>query len=411
MTGHGGTPVSFKADDALQDAFLSLHLPRRDILLPLVDYKADFPPMMDSRDPVLDRDFSSHLARIDITHPHVLRASEPNFGGGGGGGGFATKGVLTSWPIPDDREIRITQDFFGTYIPYACDGSHRALDLTYSDGSHSSSTPILAAGPGRVSRADPWCCEECGPCIEITHQIPPLPSQNTFITRYLHLDRLTVSEGDVVVAGETIGYMGDRGAEPGAMHLHFAVWLGATCDSARNPCGELPAPANGTNPECVGATVAELICSLFGNAIAVAGDDPLVTDSDGLTLRRVDAALAIARFESTGSSCAFNEAAQNCITRGGGTLSPVGLFQVQNPTHIANDVGAGNISLASVITNDPNCPGIEVAQDYKVAYNNILSAIRISSRGANFGPWASWTERNPATGELYYRECLGRGCP
>ncbi|KKK63562.1 hypothetical protein LCGC14_2993030, partial [marine sediment metagenome] len=87
MTGSGGTPVSFKADDTLQDAFLSLHLPRRDILLPLVDYKADFPPMMDSRDPVLDRDFSSHLARIDITHPHVLRASEPNFGGGGGGGG------------------------------------------------------------------------------------------------------------------------------------------------------------------------------------------------------------------------------------------------------------------------------------------------------------------------------------
>ena len=408
LTGHGGTPVTFEADEALTSEFLALHLPNRDILLPLVDHKADFPPMLDSEDGLLNRDFSNHLARIDITHPSVLRSKESPFGGRTGAGrGFATKGVLTRWPIPDDREILITQDFFGTYKRYDC-GPHRALDLQYTDGSQSTSTPILAAGSGVVRFIS---CEECGShSIEIIHEIPPLPSENTFITRYLHLDRRAVLDGAVVAAGDTIGFMGDRGS-PGALHLHFAINMDGTCSTAQNPCDELPAPANGTSPECIGATVEELICTLFGAAIAAAGADPLVTDPRGFTLRRVDAALAIARFESTGGSCSFNELAQNCITIGGQAFSHVGLFQIQNPTHIANDIGAGNISQTSVVTNDPNCPGIEVAQDYKIARNNILAAIRISSTGSNFGPWASWTETNPATGELYYKECLGGGCP
>ncbi|KKM64611.1 hypothetical protein LCGC14_1499630, partial [marine sediment metagenome] len=407
LDGHGATPINFEADEALTSEFLALHIPDRDILLPLVDNKADFPPMMDSIDPELNRDFSSHLARIDITHPSVLRAAEGNFGGRSGAGrGYATKGVLTSWPLPDDREILITQDFFGTFKHYDC-GSHRALDLVYTDGSASRSTPILAAGPGVVAHK---FCEECGPYIEITHEIPPLPSNNTFVTRYLHLDRRTVLDGAVVAAGDTIGFMGDRGS-PGALHLHFAINMDGTCNTAQNPCDELPAPASGTSPDCIGATVAELICTLFGAAVAASGESPLITDPDGFTLRKVDAALAIARFESAGGSCGFNELAQNCITIGGQTFSHVGLFQIQNPTHIANDAGAGNISLASVVTDDPNCPGIEVAQDYKIARNNILAAIRISNTGSNFGPWASWTETNPATGELYYKECLGGGCP
>ena len=408
LEGSGGTPVTFEADESLTDEFLALHIPNRDILLPLVDHKADFPPMLDSEDGLLDRDFSNHLARIDITHPTVLRAKESAFGGRTGRGrGFATKGVLTSWPISDDREIRITQDFFGTYKTYTC-GPHRALDLQYTDNSHSTSTPILAAGPGVVHLKH---CEECGPYIEIVHQIPPLPSADTFVTLYMHLDRRTVLEGANVVAGETIGFMGDRGS-PGALHLHFAINIDGTCHTAQNPCDELPTPANGTNVECVGATEEQLICELFGAAIEAAGDDPLITDDHGNVVRKVDAALAIARFESTGGACGMNPLAQNCITIPGlGLFSHVGLFQIQNPTHIANDVGAGNISQASVVTDDPNCPGIEIAQDYKIAYNNILAAIRISSAGSNFGPWATWTETNPNTGELYYRECLGGGCP
>lgn len=416
LTGHGGTPVAFEADESLTSEFLSLHLPNRDIILPLVDSKADFPPMMDGDDPDLSRDFSSHLARVDITHPHILRSREPNFGGRpggpgsgpGGGIGFATKGVLTSWPIPDDREIRITQDFFGHEIEYQC-GSHRALDLVYTDGSANTSTPILAAGPGVVAHA---YCEQCGPYIVITHQIPPLPSDNTFVTRYLHLDSRTVPDGAIVEAGDQIGFMGDRGTASTGLHLHFDIFMDGTCNTAKNPCDELPIPANGTVPECVGATVEEMICTMFGAAVDAAGSGPLITDPRGFTLRKIDAALAIARFESTGGSCGFNERAQNCITIPGlGLFSHVGLFQIQNPTHIANDVGAGNISQESVVTDDENCPGIEIAQDYKIAYNNILAAIRISSAGSNFGPWAAWTETNPATGELYYVECLGGGCP
>lgn len=406
LDGHGGTPVTFEADEVLQSEFLSLHIPDRAVLLPLLDNKADFPPMMDSNDPVLQRDFSSHLARIDITHPRVLRSREPNFGGRtGGGGGFATKGVLTNWPIPDDREITITQDFFGTEKRYTC-GPHRALDLVYTDRSADRTTPILAAGPGRVTHL---FCDECGPYIEITHEIPPLPSQVTFRTQYLHLDRRLNNNGALVEGGDIIGFMGDRGS-PGALHLHFAINMDGTCDTAQNPCDELPAPANGTVPECVGTPVEELICNLFGDAIAAGNHRTTITDRDNFTLPRVDAALAIARFESTGGSCGLAERAQNCVTIDGVRFSHVGLFQIQNKTHILNDAAAGNISLDSVVTNDPECPGVEIAQDYKIARNNILAAIRISGAGSNFDQWATWTQRD-TSGQLYYKQCLGGGCP
>ncbi len=414
LTGHGGTPVTFKADDTLQDEFLSLHLPNRDILLPLVDHKADFPPMLDSTDGLLNRDFSNHLARVDITHPSVLRARESNFGGGGRGGGFVTKGVLTRWPIPDDREIKITQDFFGTYLNYCgAGGTHKALDLTYTDGSHSSSTPILAAGPGIVTRADAWCCDICGPCVEITHSIPPLPSETTFITRYLHLDRLATTEGAAVAAGDTIGFMGDRGAEKGAVHLHFAIWMGATCDSARNPCDELPAPANGTDPECVGTPVEQLICSLF--AAAIGDGDPFFNDKFGNRIKITDLALAIAWAESGLQTDAGYPPDGGLNRNSSGLITSIdrGLFQINSgwvegfpggaPAPL---LSAGIISAESIVTYD----GPEFAQpiqhstDLYIPVVNIAAAIFISRQGTSWTPWATY---NAGT----YLEYQGRGCP
>ena len=94
---------------------------------------------------------------------------------------------------------------------------------------------------------------------------------------------------------------------------------------------------------------------------------------------------------------------QNCITIPQGTFAHLGLFQIQNPTHIDNDIAAGNIRASSVITNHTPCPGIRVSTDYFVPSRNIAAAIRISQRGQYWGAWQTFTEKT-------YLEILGLTC-
>lgn len=420
LGGHGSTPMTFEADEQITEGFANLHIPRFDILFPLLDHKADFPPMMDSTDATLNRDFSNHLARIDITHPRVLRSREPNFGGGGGpgsGGGVATRGVLTSWPLRDDREIRITQDFFGRATEYEC-GDHRALDLVYTDGSANTGTPILAAGPGIVNYSH---CSRCGPFIEITHQLPPLPSTNSFKTWYLHLDTRLAADGAFVDAGDIIGLMGDRGS-PGALHLHFSIYMDGTCWTARNPCDELPIPANGTSPAGCGVPggfggtpIAELICTLFGAAIANAGASPLFTDLFDNTWKKTDLALAIARAESGLVPTAGYPPNGGLNRNSAGLITSIdrGLFQVNSgwvegfpggsaPALLA----AGIISPESIETfSGPDfARPIQQSTDLYIPSINIEAAIFISGVGSS---WTNWSTYNGGQ----YRDSQGQGCP
>ena len=55
-----------------------------------------------------------------------------------------------------------------------------------------------------------------GNMVEIDHG-------NGFKTRYGHMRKLAVKEGDVITKGETIGYMGKTGRVTDT-HLHFEVW-------------------------------------------------------------------------------------------------------------------------------------------------------------------------------------------
>lgn len=397
IAGGGTSPLRFEMGIVpLVEGETNLRIPRFDILKPLLDHKGDFPPMMGENDAFLGRDFSNHLARIDTTHPGILRAFErcydPACGGGGRpGGGRTTRGAIQNWPIPEDREILITQGFEGQAYPYPC-GQHNSLDLIYTDGSASYSTPILAIATGTVSLVG-WC-SDCGPYIEIVHQIPPLPSQSTFTSQYMHLSNTYVNVGDVVMPGQQIGTMGSEGLG-NALHLHFHLSItGADpCRGALNPCDEMPEPLNGIRPPGChrgggweGSDIATLICRTVEDAVATAGEDPYIVDRNGNRLRKSTLAVAIARQESS-----LQPRSQNCIDYFGTTLSHVGLFQIQNPTQIDNDIAAGIISAASVVTNDPNCPGIRVAQDYKVAPANIESFLRMSSRVTYLDPWEAYT--------------------
>lgn len=433
--GAGTTPLQFEMGAVATNELLDIwptHIETRivpfDILEPLLDHKGDFPPMLDNEITNLGRDLSSQLARIDITHPQIRRVREtcPGCGrpgsppgGGGHGSGFGIAAAIKNWPMPEDREITITQDYYGTYAPYVC-VEHRSLDMVYSDGSHSYSTPILAVAEGTcVTGRD----SANGPWVRITHPIPPLPSQDTFTSFYCHLSQTLVEDGEYVYPGHQIGTMGREGWG-NSLHLHFQLRRGPTCNDTINPCDVMPPPVNGIAPpheNCYrvstapdpSADVKTMICQTVENELALYGADPYWDDDYGNRLRKSTLAVAIAIGESglfAGSqNCfcygpqLFDITPEECRALGGEPYSHVGLFQIQNPTQIGNDIAAGIVSAESVTYDD--CWGVEVAQDYKYAYNNVMAFLRMSSMMTYLGHWDVYN------GGSYLNHLAPAACP
>ncbi|HSI88356.1 MAG TPA: M23 family metallopeptidase [Pyrinomonadaceae bacterium] len=100
---------------------------------------------------------------------------------------------------------------------------HAGMDIDGERGDQ-----VLAPGAGRVVKAG-WH-GGYGNMIEIDHG-------NGLITRYGHMSKLAVSEGDTVGRGMLIGYVGSTGRSTGP-HLHYELLLG---DRAINPRRMLPA--------------------------------------------------------------------------------------------------------------------------------------------------------------------------
>jgi murein DD-endopeptidase MepM/ murein hydrolase activator NlpD len=85
---------------------------------------------------------------------------------------------------------------------------HEGLDFVADIG-----TPVVAAAGGVVVVADKH--PQYGNMIEIDHG-------NNFTTRYAHLSKMAVKEGQVVKRGKEIGLSGNSGRSTGP-HLHFEV--------------------------------------------------------------------------------------------------------------------------------------------------------------------------------------------
>ena len=83
---------------------------------------------------------------------------------------------------------------------------HTGIDIAAERGA-----PVFAAADGKVCFVGRWAAY--GRIVEIDHG-------NGLVTRYAHLDRYIVKEGDMMAAGEQIGNIGRSGRTTGA-HLHF----------------------------------------------------------------------------------------------------------------------------------------------------------------------------------------------
>lgn len=96
---------------------------------------------------------------------------------------------------------------------------HRGLDYHAAPG-----TPVMAANAGDVVLAHELFYE--GNCVVVDHGLG-------FMTIYMHLSQLKVSEGQHVDKGQEIGLSGATGRATGP-HLHVAVrWQGAYLDPAQ----------------------------------------------------------------------------------------------------------------------------------------------------------------------------------
>ena len=156
--------------------------------------------------------------------------------------GYARGGLVH--PV---RQATISQPFSGT---------HNGIDFAASTG-----TPVVAAGPGRVSSAG-WSSYGGGNEIHIDHP-------NGLQTWYAHLNSFAVKMGETVSAGTRIGTVGSTGNSTGP-HLHYMVLKGGW-PSYVNPADYLDGggeAGKGWNPI---ADIVDGLVASFKSAFPAAG--------------------------------------------------------------------------------------------------------------------------------------------
>nr|WP_255703490.1 M23 family metallopeptidase [Lysobacter sp. GX 14042] len=141
------------------------------------------------------------------------------------------KAVHPPGPGPESRTTAPTPDANGLIVPVqgvsrqalhdtfqdarGSDRSHEALDIMAARG-----TPVVAAIDGRI--------EKLFDSVPGGLTIYQFDQAGRHAYYYAHLDRYAagLEEGDTVVQGQVIGYVGSTGnASDDAPHLHFAIFV------------------------------------------------------------------------------------------------------------------------------------------------------------------------------------------
>ena len=125
---------------------------------------------------------------------------------------------LFDWPV--DAPHQLTRGFIN-------DGN--GLDIVTDNVQTSGMKPIYAAESGRVDQLQYWNgktktgMQSYGNMVRINHGVY---DGGVLQTRYAHMSKLLVKNGQNVYRGQIIGYMGATGNATG-QHLHFEVlWKG-----------------------------------------------------------------------------------------------------------------------------------------------------------------------------------------
>ena len=202
---------SIKIDKSLKEVVLQSEVPTpAPVLEPLeIDFSAPSQDLVSGWRPPL---YPVPLALTPFDHFYFTRPYAVN---------------ETGWPVEDYR-------YGGSFFE---DVVHSGMDIKIPVG-----TPIIAAGPGKVTwagyglfagRYDPD--DPYGKAVMIRHNFGYKGA--LLYTVYAHLDQVVVDEGQQVEAGDLLGLSGKTGSTSGP-HLHFEVRLdesGQGFFSTRNP--------------------------------------------------------------------------------------------------------------------------------------------------------------------------------
>ncbi len=119
----------------------------------------------------------------------------------------------TLWPLKNVRG-RITNYFGPSVHPFTKQWYlHKGIDLAYQQG-----TPIVSTANGKIIEKG-YEANGFGNYVLIRHKYG-------FFTKYAHMDKVYVKEGETVSQGQVIGLMGNTGLST-APHLHYEVRIGS----------------------------------------------------------------------------------------------------------------------------------------------------------------------------------------
>lgn len=130
----------------------------------------------------------------------------------GGGSGFTS-------PVPKGSAFVTDAYGYRTHPLYGYYAMHNGVDLAANHG-----TPVYAIASGYVNVST--YANVNGNYVSISHG-------NGYGSLYAHLDYSTVSAGDYVTQGQTIGYVGSTGWSSGP-HLHFEIHLNGSTVNPMN---------------------------------------------------------------------------------------------------------------------------------------------------------------------------------
>lgn len=166
---------------------------------------------------------------------------------------FQVDHYLLQRPIPSPRGSAEWVDYVDRTYPYGATMFGNREEHLGVEFANLRFTPVVAAADGRVAYAGTDAEIQFGPyrdyygnLVVINHGAAP--GGQTLYTLYAHLERIFVSTGDDVRAGERIGHVGDSGIAEGP-HLHFEVRLDEAGDYRATVNPELwiePYPGFGT---------------------------------------------------------------------------------------------------------------------------------------------------------------------
>lgn len=151
------------------------------------------------------------------------QTSSPSGGGSTSSGSQSSQTTASAsgclWPIASSH--RVTSPFgWRTHPITGRQHLHGGIDIAAPNG-----TPILAAKAGVVVISQYG--SSYGNYVVLSH-----PDGTR--TLYAHMSQRSVSAGDTVSQGQTVGLVGSTGSSTGN-HLHFETWTGSSSSSRVNP--------------------------------------------------------------------------------------------------------------------------------------------------------------------------------